>query len=293
MSAIHVKIYDSKIKLRKNGDVILTRYHSKITKDKQVNPFLYDDEKKESLIENVGRVSRAVALENESSIRQDSLSRSRNLLIDYASHNFAVWKSFVTLTIADNVTDVSEANKIFHIWRTRMTRLCKKNGVSLMYLGAPEFQKRGSVHYHLLTNLEPGSIFLPEQSGKKNMYDVMFWNVGYSSVFDLQLTDDHFNCALYITKYLYKDLDERLFGHTRVLKSNNLEKPPVFELLAENEVFKQAMDYIKKEKYDFKGSFIVTNNDNPYFIPFTRLAYSSSLSSQEDYKQFLEILQGD
>lgn len=267
-------IYDSKIKIYKNGNVELTNYQKKIYCDTQ------EDRDDTVSTSTSGRVSRddilnAIDRDEYKRVRVDSLSRSRKLLIDYSCENEHLFNSFITLTFKENVTDLTDANKKFNIWCRQIKRFMKKIGSDFYYLGVPEFQKRGAVHYHLLTNLEVGYAPLSLQKHKNNMYDVLYWKNGYASAFDLSNTDEQFNIALYITKYLYKDFDKRLFGHTRVLKSNNLKKPVEYRLLQENITYKTAYAYLK-EKYDITNVFTTQpDQDNPYIIPSISLDFKS------------------
>lgn len=156
-----------------------------------------------------------------STIEYKNIIRSKFELQRLVKTNIKDFITFITLTFRDNITDVSIANKKFKIWITRMRKLKK----DFKYICVPEFQKRGAVHYHLLTNLsikdDINIIYL--QKGKNNMYDVRHWNYGFASVFDLK----GFNVVGYISKYMTKDIDNRLYGHRRYLYSNNLKKPIV------------------------------------------------------------------
>ena len=108
----------------------------------------------------------------------------------YAIENSNYFKSFVTLTFKANLSDINIANKIFQTWVRQVKRVYPE----FMYLGVPEYQKRGAVHYHILTNIEVGTKLLPFQIDKNNrLYDAKYWNYGYSSAFDLKTTDDNFN----------------------------------------------------------------------------------------------------
>ena len=208
-------------------------------------------------------------------MRSDNLTRSRNLLIDYVCENSSLFKSFVTLTFKENIKSIDEANKRFNIYLTRVRKYCKEHNIEFFYIGVPEFQKRGAVHYHLLMSLVPGCDLLPKQQNQENKYDVKYWDVGFSSAFDLSLTDEKFNIALYITKYMYKDLDSRLYGRTRVLKSNNLKKPNEVKVLSTDPQYLMAKEYIKR--YDEVSSYEVTpSDDKPFIIPSTITQYTSS-----------------
>lgn len=280
--------YDTKIKVYCDGSI-----KQKIYKDtKYKDLIVLDDDVKES---KKGRVAKK-DLTDDSIIRLDSLARSRDLLIDYASNNCDLWLSFVTLTFKDNVTDLDYANKKFNSWVLSMRRSCKKMGFEFSYLGVPEFQKRGAVHYHILCNVPCGSSLIEYQkdtANNKKMYDVKFWKHGFTSAFDIEKdTDDKFNVALYICKYLYKDLDERLFGHTRVLKSNNLKKPNEYYLMQNNDTYQRAYEFIKEKGYNITNIYSFEPTvDKSYITPFISLNYKTSI--RDDNNTLEEILQNE
>lgn len=57
---------------------------------------------------------------------------------------------FLTLTFAENITDVASANYLFKLFRQKLERHL---GRKFKYLGVIEFQKRGAVHYHLIMDI--------------------------------------------------------------------------------------------------------------------------------------------
>lgn len=312
--------YNSKIKIRKDGTIVVTSYDKYVNRKKDgfIDSTELDDFNKETIIltddflmkedklsycrekleeqhKSIGRVSSSDNLidDTEKEIRADSLTRSRNLLIDYACQNYDMFKSFITLTYKENVTDINKANKDFYIWVKQITRACKKNGNEFYYLCVPEYQKRGAVHYHLLTSLVPGSDLITYQMNTKGLdklYDVKYWNHGFTSAFDvINDTDDNFNIALYLVKYFYKDIDNRLFGHTKVMHSRNLEKPNQLFLNTDNIKHLQAINYVK-EKYDIQSTFRVEPNENrPYAIPSTIDKYTFN---KEDYNTVIDTIKG-
>lgn len=226
-------------------------------------------------------------------ILNHNLIRSRNLLIEYASENADQWKSFVTLTFAENVTDINKANKLFNNYIT----IIKRYYPDFMYLGVPEFQKRGAVHYHFLSNLRCG-IEYPERevirtyNKEKDRYfdikyhDLPYWSHGYSTAFDLSCTDQNFNVALYMCKYLFKDIDNRLFGRKKILKSNNLRKPTVV-YLSDNEVYQGAISYIKEKGYQINEFDF--NPADPFQIPFKQISTNVSHSDCNIVKNKLMV----
>lgn len=153
------------------------------------------------------------------------------------------FKTFITLTFEENITDIKEANKKFAIWRTKIQSIKK----DFLYVCVPEFQKRGAVHYHLLTNLDikENPELILTQKGKSNQYDVKYWKNGFSSVFSMK----NINVIGYLSKYMTKDIDNRLFGHRRYFYSQNLKKPCMVYLDLNNiNDFKKLNDILDHRK---------------------------------------------
>lgn len=157
-----------------------------------------------------------------------NILRSKIQLQRLVKSNENIFKTFITLTFAYNIQDISQANKKFKNWKDTLNKYLKKQKKEFSYVCVPEFQKRGAVHYHLLTNLdikENSDVIIP-QKGKKNQYDVKYWKNGFSSVFEVK----DMNVVGYITKYMTKDIDNRLWGKRRYLYSLNLKQPSVIYL---------------------------------------------------------------
>lgn len=294
--------YDAKVIVRKNGQIKITEF------DK---PIIKDDEKITG--GGQGRVSAEDCKNSDMSIRIDSLSRSRNTLIEYCCENQDEFKTFITLTFKENITDLSYANREFHKFTSKVSRRCKKLGFEYKYIGVPEFQKRGAVHYHLLTNLPVNSEIIPKQKKplklwnkkekryvKVDYYNIPFWttidenknkvSLGFSSAFDIvNEVDDNFSLVKYILKYLYKDLDDRLYGRTRVLKSNNLTPPNIMLLKKDSDEYQRVMNWIKEKGYDIENQFTWEFTDeNSYIIPGKLIEY---IGSQQDNIILRNVLQ--
>lgn len=172
-------------------------------------------------------------------IELKNIYRSKAEMENLIKANESKFKTFITLTFKDDITDISEANKKFDIWRTKVKSIKR----DFVYVCVPEFQKkRGKktghyvVHYHLLTNLEINEnleIIIPQKNfsekqleemteeQRKKCYDVKYWSYGYSSVFNIE----NINVVGYMSKYMTKDIDNRLWGKRRYLASHNLTKP--------------------------------------------------------------------
>lgn len=275
-----VRYYDSRLTLYSDGKLVIRDYVSAIQKfPVGIEEYVSDDIYTVPMLPSVStHCSKKEEYDKYGSCRVDNLSRSRKLVIDLAYENQAIWKSFLTLTFSENIKDIDYANKCFNCWLTSI-RQCFTD---FSYLCVPEFQKRGAVHYHLLTNLDVGSDLLPVQNAKKNMYDVKYWSYGFTSAFDLRLADDRFNVSLYVCKYLYKDIDDRLFGRKKVMHSRNLRLPKVaftsrsnvyvLSLLAHILDTKDVVEFIfvpkKKFQIGFNESVVMLNESDLKKIDF-------------------------
>lgn len=193
-------------------------------------------------------------------IELKNILRSRFEMQRLVKNNEKIFKTFITLTFADNVEDIKIANKKFDIWRTKVKSLYK----DFAYVCVPEFQKRGAVHYHLLTNLDikQSPLIIIPQKDKINQYDVKYWSYGFTSVFDMK----DINVVGYISKYMTKDIDNRLFGHRRYLYSQNLKKPEIIEFDLSNlndfkifcEIFTNDFKIVYEKEYnDFLNNDII------------------------------------
>ena len=274
-----VRYYDSRLTLYSDGKLVIRDYDSAIQKyDSGIEEYVSDDIYTSAMLPSVSTHSSKKDYDKYGSCRVDNLSRSRKLVIDLAYENQKIWKSFLTLTFSENIKDIDYANKCFNCWLTSI----RQSFVDFAYLCVPEFQKRGAVHYHLLTNLDVGSDLLPVQNAKKNMYDVKYWSYGFTSAFDLKLADDRFNVSLYVCKYLYKDIDDRLFGRKKVMHSRNLQLPKVAitsrsnvyvlsllaHILDEKDVVEFTFEPKKKFQIGFKESVVMLNENDLKKIDF-------------------------
>lgn len=149
-----------------------------------------------------------------------TVSKKLNEFAVYRSRRAIKWRinsnpdmnKFLTLTFAENLTDLQSCNEEFK----RFIRKLKIVKPDLKYLAVPEFQKRGAVHYHILFNL--GYI------DQKQLADL--WGHGFIKIKNIK---DGTNIGLYVSKYIGKDLDdERYFNNKKYFCSRNLDKPMIF-----------------------------------------------------------------
>lgn len=156
-------------------------------------------------------------ISSNNEIRLDNVMRSKLAFQRICKANANNFYSHIILTFSDNVKNLDKAHKKFNVWRTKF----KKEYPDFMYIGVTEFQKRGAVHYHLLTNLKPNSKLLPLQKGKNVQYDVLYWNEGFSSAYKIK----NINVVGYLSKYINETIDNKLHGRKRYFYSKNLFVP--------------------------------------------------------------------
>lgn len=152
----------------------------------------------------------------------------------------------------ENFTSIKKANEKFDNWRSNLKKRLKND---FKYVCVPEFQKNGTVHYHLLTNIDYTDfnllskdelkIFKPFK-GWHIFRTVNSWKYGYSDVQNIK----DMNVVGYISKYMTKDIDNRLFGHRRYLYSQGLKKPSVIYLDSEtNDRLLKILDFNYYENF--------------------------------------------
>lgn len=128
-----------------------------------------------------------------------------------ACSNFDTDRSrFFTLTFAENLTDVKKCNYKFMNF---IKKINYKFNTTIKYLAVIEFQERGAVHYHVLSDIP-----YIRQSTLQEL-----WGYGFVYINKVTHVD---NIGAYIVKYMTKDTsDLRLQGLQAYLHSRNLIKP--------------------------------------------------------------------
>ena len=170
--------------------------------------------------DNLFKKNNSISKSNLKEIEFKNINRSKLECQRIAKANSKDWKTFITLTFAENVTDINIANKRLKYFIDKIRRIFK----DFKYICIPEFQKRGAVHYHLLTNISiHDERFMYCQEDNKKFKHIKYWNEGFTKVDNLY--KDIKKIIGYISKYMTKDIDNRLYNHHRYLCSRNLEKP--------------------------------------------------------------------
>ncbi|MGG0757595.1 rolling circle replication-associated protein [Brevibacillus laterosporus] len=142
-----------------------------------------------------------------------NVNRTRMMIRRLALMNFDTSKSkFLTFTFRENVTDLTEANKE---WDKFIKRLRRRYG-DFKYLNVIEFQKRGAVHYHMLSDLP----YVPQKELLR------LWGNGWVYVTKIAHVD---NIGAYLIKYMTKETyDERFCGRKAYTCSQGLDRPIVY-----------------------------------------------------------------
>lgn len=154
-----------------------------------------------------GRVKLAPDQDGERA--NNSITRSRQTLRRLVNSNPDLDK-FLTLTFAENKTNVKEANRLFKAF---MTEFRRRSGLNFRYIAVIEFQKRGAVHYHLVMDTP----FIDQA------WLARLWGHGFIK---MKHIDSHRNMGGYISKYLNKKrFDKRLFSKKAFWSSRNVKRP--------------------------------------------------------------------
>lgn len=115
---------------------------------------------------------------------------------------------FLTLTFAENLTNIEIANNLFNKFIKRL-RSVKDD---IRYIAVPEFQQRGAVHYHVLMS---GKYFPKAQLEK-------IWGHGFIKLKSIKQVE---KLGKYISKYLTKEMFDQLRGKKKFFTSRGIIKP--------------------------------------------------------------------
>lgn len=282
----HFKKYT--IKLIRVGEYFQLYYFNKIKLKKDNN---LEKNKDVKLIDNDFLIKKENYQKNPEKkvIDEKNINRSKFAFQRLVKANEKKWKTFITLTFSENVDSIKEANKKFNAWRTKIKSIKK----DFSYIGVPEYQKRGAVHYHILTNLEIKQIYKYMRRGKlretlliipqenfsekqlakmsvekrKKCYDVKYWPHGFTSVFPVE----NINVVGYMSKYMTKSSDNRLFGQRRYFYSQNLDRPEEHYLdLSNDDDFTILADILANNVLSYENSYLDAFGDVIDFVEYKK-----------------------
>lgn len=259
-----LKLYN--IKLVECGDYIQVYYYNN-TKSKKFSDSKEDLKLTKIDVDVTSNCVNTDNMKDTNSIELRSIIRSKLECQRLAKSNIKDWETFITLTFAENVTDVTFANKKFRYFIDKVRRVKK----DFKYLCIPEFQKRGAVHYHMLCNIniDDNSLLYVQEDNKKFKH-IKYWNDGFSSI--EVMTGDPKKVVGYISKYMTKDIDNRLFGKHRYFYSQNLITPKESYINLDNSI---DSDFYNKKIQDleliYQNQYINPyDNDNVSFLEFIK-----------------------
>jgi hypothetical protein len=123
----------------------------------------------------------------------------------------------ITITYKENVSDIAIGYKDF---RAFVQALRYKYGNSFKYICTPEFQRRGSVHFHALFWGLPTEVYVQE---RRTRTIAKIWGHGF---LDLMKTDGDQALSGYLAKYMTKTFtDPRLKNKKAYVASRNINRP--------------------------------------------------------------------
>lgn len=205
----------------------------------------YEFTPKTSYINTNGRAGSGSEVSEERSklYRNAVLSRARKKVRRLINANIGKWgerPKFLTLTFAEHITRVREANYEFKKFRQRLEY---ELGIKLKYVAVVEFQKSGRIHYHVV-------IFNMPYIDANRLATI--WQNGFIKINAIDHVD---NLGAYVTKYMTKDNDDpRLKGEKSYFASRGLHKP--LERFIDNRQLtdiKRIFDHVKTYEAEYEN----------------------------------------
>lgn len=260
-------------------------------------------------------------------IEEKNITRAKNNMCRLILANNDVFKTFITLTYANDINDLTNSNKELHKFISKIRRIKK----DFKYLCVPEFTKKNRIHYHMITNIDYNEVTLINENMslqklynklnkkticlhtlsvtnsninlKMNEFDIClrydselklhntkltynfkskkrtvfktikYWNNGFTNVMSLKDVCNN-NIVGYLSKYMTKDIDEKLFGYRKYTYSQNLKQPKTIYLDLNNKIEELMLDvnYLSKiDEIRYENRYQNRFGDNVNFIEFKKL----------------------
>lgn len=156
-----------------------------------------------------------IEFDNTLTDRKNNQHKTRNTFRRLVTANFDSGSKFITLTFADDIRDVKEANGYFKKYIQRM----RYRYGDFKYANVIQFQdknRNGVVHYHLMTDLP----YIPHADLEE------IWGHGFVYINKIDHVD---NVGAYMVRYMLEDTsDVRLMGEKSFTTSKNLDRPIEF-----------------------------------------------------------------
>jgi len=216
---------------------------------------------------------------------ESSIRRTKTNIKRIANSNPQL-KKFLTLTFAESTTDLTKANRLFHLAMKRVFHGKPEFG----YLAIVEYQKDtdyfgkvkpegGSVHYHLLCKIE--TILDRTPFEWERWFQKRYWRYGFVKIKEVKTVK---NMGAYFCKYLGKDIeDKRMFGRKKYFCSRGLKRP---DELFGNEAIMFYYKFLKELKPGFektyKGDWTGTVDYSTYSLKNVNLTTFGTATCQKD-----------
>lgn len=214
---------------------------------KEANRHYYEDIK-----ENIKHRENRKAERRSQTIR-DARNRCRRL----ALMNFSEKDTFMTLTFAENIQDITYADNEFKKFMKRFNYKYKRKG---KFLAVREFQKRGAIHYHLLIDWKlPATLKKAELRSLERQIGARVWGHGFVNLRSLRGRKNQDrpvdNVGAYLVKYMTKDLYQDKIDTKKIyMCSKNLKQPLIFKQHEAVKLLDEVKINIQKEV--FTNSYI-------------------------------------
>lgn len=182
---------------------------------------VYYEEQKENIKHRENRKA-----ERRSQTIRDARNRCRRL----ALMNFSEKDTFMTLTFAENIQDITYADNEFKKFMKRFNYKYKRKS---KFLAVREFQKRGAIHYHVLIDWR-----LPAELEKESLRSLerelgtKTWGHGFVNLRPLGCQNKQNkpvdNVGAYLVKYMTKNYQAASCSNKLYLCSRNLDRPVMY-----------------------------------------------------------------
>lgn len=226
---------------------------------KEANRHYYEDIK-----DNIKHRENRKAERRSQTIR-DARNRCRRL----ALMNFSENDTFMTLTFAENIQDITYADNEFKKFMKRFNYKYKRKS---KFLAVREFQKRGAIHYHLLIDWKlPATLKKAELRSLERQIGTRVWGHGFVNLRSLrgQKKQDNpvDNVGAYLVKYMTKNLFENNFKQIKLYLCSRCLKRPKIYVQEEAQKFLEDQE-IKYQKQVFKNEYCSEYLGNIRYIEY-------------------------
>lgn len=238
-----------------------------ITSGKRVEVYLYNNVKLKEYTVKKSQILYSSSDEDREKRKVKTLQAARNQIIRLISSNQDL-TTFITLTYRENYQFVGISKE--HL--NKFFKQLRKDYMLLKYCYVIEFQERGAIHYHILTNWPvPVATALPkhkkpeDQKKYEQFFSSTYWNWGFVDIRNLY-TDCIDNVAKYVSCYLTKDTRTLGLEYNHCYGfSRNLRRPKEEKLFIDKPIPDLLKDYGSKYDLQYCNSYMFGEMNTTYF----------------------------